>query len=280
MKETLPIGPALSPRRVLAAPARLVALAAGRPWTVAGLGLGLALASLAWVLTHFAMTTDTDQLLSARLPYRQGEAAFDKLFNPEGDRIVIVVDGRTPELAEAAAAAINAKLSERPDLFHDVLRPDASAFFQQNGLLFEPLADVRADMSQLIAAQPFLGPLAADPSLRGLGQTLSTALKGVSSGDAALGDLGRPIMALADTMDQIRAGRPAYFSWRTLIAGKAPDRRMLRHIVLASPVLNYDQLQPGAGPSAFIRDAARRLGPRPRPRRHRPPHRPRAPAGR
>ena len=260
MKETLPIGPALSPRRVLAAPARLVALAAGRPWTVAGLGLGLALAALAWVLTHFAMTTDTDQLLSARLAYRQGEAAFDKLFNPEGDRIVIVVDGRTPELAEAAAAAIDARLTERPDLFHDVLRPDASAFFQQNGLLFEPLADVRADMSQLIAAQPFLGPLAADPSLRGLGQTLSTALKGVSSGDATLGDLGRPIMALADTLDQIRAGRPAYFSWRTLIAGKAPDRRMLRHIVLASPVLNYDQLQPGAGPSAFIRAAARRLG--------------------
>ena len=244
---------------MLGAPGRLAALATRRPWTVAGLGLALAVAALVWVLTHFAMTTDTDQLLSAGLAYRQGEAAFDKLFNPEGDRIVIVVDGRTPELAEAAAAAISTKLVDRPDLFHDVQRPDASAFFQQNGLLFEPLADVRADMSQLIAAQPFLGPLAADPSLRGLGQTLSTALEGVSSGDAALGDLGRPIIALADTMNQIRAGRPAYFSWRTLIAGKAPGRRLLRHIVLASPVLNYDQLQPGAGPSAFIRKAAKSL---------------------
>ncbi len=224
------------------------------------LGLAIAAAALTWTMTHFAMSTDTDQLLSRSLPYRQREAQFDKLFNPEGDRIVVVIDGRTPELAEAAATALTARLAARPDLFHDVDRPDAGPFFEKNGILFESNAAVSADMSQLIAAQPFLGPLAADPSLRGLSQTLSTALQGVTSGNAALGDLSRPIQSLAGAMDQIRAGRPAWFSWRNLISGKAADPRTLRRIVLASPVLDYAKLQPGAGPSDFVRQTAASLG--------------------
>ena len=41
-------------------------------------------------------------------------------------------------------------------------------------------------MAQLIKVEPFLGPLAADPSLRGLMGTLSTALQGVNSGQVFL----------------------------------------------------------------------------------------------
>jgi hopanoid biosynthesis associated RND transporter like protein HpnN len=257
--EALLSGSATSSKARLPIPARLVGLACDRPWLVAAMGLAIGLAALAWTVTHFAMTTDTDQLLSKSLPYRQREARFDRLFNPEGDRIVVVVDGRTPELAEAAAAALTARLAARPDLFHDVERPDAGPFFEKNGILYESAPAVSADMSQLIAAQPFLGPLAADPSLRGLCQTLSTAVQGVTTGNAALGDLGRPIQSLATAMDQVRAGRPAWFSWRALISGKAADPRTLRRIVLASPVLDYAKLQPSAGPSDFVRQAAASL---------------------
>ena len=240
--------------------ARLVAFAIRRAWLSAAFGLLLGLGSVAYAVSHFAMTTDTNQLLSKSLPYLKRGAAFDKLFNPEGDRLVIVVDGVTPELAEGAASQLASKLSGRPDLFRNVYRPDADPFFQRNGLLFETMPNVRTTLDQLIRAQPFLGPLASDPSLRGLMTTLSTTLQGVTSGQATLSDLDRPITRLADTLDRVRAGRPAFFSWQTLISGKAADPRTLRHVVLASPVLDFAKLQPGADPSAFVRQSARTLG--------------------
>ncbi|MDQ2861795.1 MAG: hopanoid biosynthesis-associated RND transporter HpnN, partial [Pseudomonadota bacterium] len=203
---------------------------------MAAIGLILGLAALAYAGSHFSMTTDTDKLISKALPWRQRETAFNTLFQPAGDQVVVVIDGATPELAEAAAATLADKLRSRADLFHDVSRPDAGPFFARDGLLYEPLADVRANLNALVAAQPFLGPLAADPSLRGLMGALSTALLGVTAGQASLGDLDRPIAALADTLGRMRAGRPAYFSWRALISGKAADPRELRHIVLATPV--------------------------------------------
>ena len=240
--------------------ARLVAFSCQRAWAVAALGLVLGAGALAYAASHFAMTTDTDQLISKALPWRQREAAFNRLFQPGGDQIVMVIDGATPELAEEAAQALAAKLASRPDLFHDVRRPDAGPFFERNGLLFESPAQVRSTLDQLVAAQPFLGPLAADPSLRGLMGSLSTALQGITAGQATLADLAGPITGLDHTMNQIRAGRPAYFSWRTLISGKPAEARELRHIVLADPVLDFSRLQPGADPSGYIRSTARRFG--------------------
>ncbi len=236
--------------------ARLVGLCADHARLTVALGLALAVLAGLFAATHFSLTSDTDQLISWKLPWRQHEATFNRLFQPEGDQIITVVDGATPELAEQAAAALTARLEGRPDLFRFVSRPDAGPYFAREGLLFQDVGEVRAQMAQLVQAQPFLGPLAADPSLRGLAGTLSTTLQGVASNQAKLADLNRPISALGTALDDLRAGRPTTFSWRTMISGKAADRRELRRIVLASPVLDFGQLQSAADPSAFIRRAA------------------------
>ncbi len=242
------------------AAARLAAWSVDHAWIAVGLAMLLAVLASAFAVTHFSLSSDTNSLISRKLAWRQRETAFDRLFQPEGDQIVAVIDGATPELAEQAAAELAHKLEGRPDLFHFVSRPDGGAYFAREGLLFEDAAKIRADMDQLTRAQPFLGPLAADPTLRGLAGTLSTALRGVRSGDAALADLDRPIRALGGALATQRAGRPAFFSWRSLISGQAPDRRALRRLVLASPVLDFGQLLPGADPTAFIRAAARSAG--------------------
>jgi hopanoid biosynthesis associated RND transporter like protein HpnN len=236
-----------------------VAACCRHAWLAVGVGLALATLAVVFSVTHFAVTTDTNELLAKDLPYRQQERAFSTLFQPEGDQTVVVIDARTPELAEQASAALAGVLSEHRELFHDVERPDAG-FFARNGLLYESLPKVKGDLANLITAQPFLGPLAADPSLRGLMGTLSTALQGVTSGQAKLKDLSRPVGALADTLEALKAGQSAYFSWRSLISTGPADPRSLRRIVLATPVLDFAKLQPGLGPSAFIRDSARRLG--------------------
>ena len=93
---------------------RLVGLCVARAWVVVALGSMLGVAMTYYVMGHFAMTTDTDALLSPKLPWRMRQAAFDAAFPSLGSDIVVVVDGQTPELSQAAAASL-AQLVLRDD---------------------------------------------------------------------------------------------------------------------------------------------------------------------
>jgi len=48
------------------------------------------------------------------------------------------------------------------------MRPEGGPYFDQNGLLFQPVADPRRTLNGLYQARPFLMALAYDPSLREL----------------------------------------------------------------------------------------------------------------
>ncbi len=239
--------------------AAIVAASVRHRRAVAAGGVLLALIALAYAATHVAITTDTNRLLSAKLGWRVREATFNALFQPHGDRIVVVIDAVTPERAEQAAAQLAARLAAQPRTIAAVSRPDATPFFRQNGLLFLSEPKVREATAALVAAQPFLGPLAADPSLRGVTTTLSNAAAGVQGGQASLAALDRPFRTLADVFERALAGRPAYLSWRTLISGAPPTAAERRRIILVDPKLDYASLQPGAAASDTIRAAARAL---------------------
>jgi hopanoid biosynthesis associated RND transporter like protein HpnN len=239
---------------------RIVAASASHPWTVFLLGIALALGALLYTSRNFAMTTDTAELISTDQEWRQRELAFSAAFPHQGDLIVAVIDGATPEIAEAATARLTAALGERPDLFRSARRPEGGPFFDRNGLLLLPLNEVQATTEQLIEAQPFLGPLAADPSLRGVLTSISTVLEGVERGDATLGNIEPAMAALADTFEAAAAGRPAFFSWRTVITGMPAGPRETRRIVLVQPVMDYGALKPGAAASEALRRTAGELG--------------------
>jgi len=239
--------------------ARLVAQATRRPFAVAMICLALAAAAMLFVATHFSINTNTDDLLSPKLAYRQGESAFAALFPGSDTQIVVVIDGVTPELAEQGAQALADKLSADPAHFISVLRPDGGAFWAKEGLLFSPAADVRAGMDRLIAAEPFLGPMAADPSLRGLMSSLGAALQGVGAGQTQLSSLNMPMSRLADALEKLEAGKPAFFSWRELVGGGQVDKRELRKILLVNPKMDFTQLEPGAAAGDAIRADAKAL---------------------
>ena len=231
-----------------------------RPWLVSAACVGLGALALFYAVGHFAMTTDTDKLISNTLPWRVQEKAYNALF-PDDGQIIVVIDGKTPELAEQAAAGLTAHLQGEGPLFTLVKRPDATPFWRQNGLLFQSYPDVKSEMDQLITAQPFLGPLAADPSLRGLAGALSTFATGISTGNGSLADLATPAQRLSDALDQVEAGKPAFFSWRSLVSGgKAPDPHELRKIIQVDPRLDFGKLEPGSDASTDIRKAAKALG--------------------
>ncbi len=220
------------------------------------LGVTLGLLASYFTFSHFRMNSDTADLIARELPWRQHQIAFDQNFPQNDNLIVTVVEGATPELTEQSAQILASKLIERKNSIHSVRRPDAGDFFAHNGLLFMPVSEVKRTTEQLLKAQPFLGALASDPSLRGVMNSLSTALMGVEQGQASLQDLQRPISAFAKALSDLEAGQTVFFSWQTLLSADPPHERQLRKIILVKPQLDYGALSPGKEASNIVRQLA------------------------
>src|SRR5262249_47668910 len=157
------------------------------------------------------ITSDTNKLISSSLPWRQQEVMLDLAFPDRVDRIVAVIEATTPEGADRAADALVKELSPRSDLLRTIGRVDGGDFFERNGILFRSREEVRRDTSDLISAQPFLGTLGADPTLRGIFRALSQSLEGVRLGKAKLDDLRPALASIADAPEAMANGRTAAF---------------------------------------------------------------------
>ena len=238
----------------------LVARACVRPWwTILGAVLLAALA-LTYVQRNIQMSSDTAELISATVPWRAAERRMDAAFPANGDTTLVVIDGATPELAEQAAAALQTRLAGDKAHFKDATRPDGGDYFAREGLLFSTPAEVSATTARMIEAQPFLGPLAADPSLHGVAAALGTMAEGVARGEADLAKIDPALARLADALAAQGAGKPAFFSWQALLrAGKGAAGAPTRRLVLVRPVLDYGSLMPGSNADDAIRAAASAL---------------------
>src|SRR6202022_3752543 len=239
---------------------RLVQLSSRYAWPVILSFLLLAVVSTIYFTRHFAITPDSKKPLSSSLPWRQQEMMLNTAFPQRIDQIIAVVDATTPEAADDAADALVNALSPRSDVIRAVSRPDGGEFFERNGILFLSLDEVQRTTADLISAQPFLGTLAADPTLRGVFRTLSQSLEGVRLGKAKLENLEPALVALADAFELLAKGKTPAFSWRMLIAGRAAKPWELRRFVNIQPVLAFDDLKPGGKATAVIREVASRLG--------------------
>ena len=237
---------------------RIVAFCCRNALAVVAGSLLLAVAAGWYTADNFAMNSNSATLISPDTDWRKREIRFDALFPQHTNLILVVIDGKTPELAEAAAAAITQTLSADKAHFISVNRPDGGEFFDHNGLLFLPTAEVKSTTAQLFQAQPFLGALAADPSLRGVMDSLSAALMGVEQGQASLADIDKPMQVFGASLAAATKGQTQYMSWRGMISG-APRPEELRRFIEVRPRLDFQAREPGAAASKVIRDAAKAL---------------------
>ncbi len=212
---------------------------AGMVVVVAALLAGL---GLSYCAGHLSVDTDTNHLFAANLPWRQAQMAEDKNF-PQFDRLIVaVVRGGTPEEASETAAALNAALNADKADFHDSEYPAGNAFYTREGLLLLPTAQLAKLLTSIIAAQPFLGQLAADPSARGLFNGIALIAQGVQLGQANLKPYDIALRGVAASLQAAADGHPVPLSWQSLIGGNLGGDA---EFVLAHPVLNQSSLTPG-----------------------------------
>jgi uncharacterized protein len=233
---------------------RIVDSCAQHRWTLIIAGTLLMIAAAAFDAGHFSINTDIEGLISEDLPWHQRQLDLSKAFPQKG--IIAVVKAPTAENAEQAANALAQSLSKNADLFPVVEQPDSGEFFERNGLLFAPPADVRKSAEGLVRAQPFIAALAGDPSLRGVMTALSFAARGAQAGQIRLEQLAWPLSLADQTLSDVLSGKPAAFSWQELLQGHPLPANQLRHFVEAEPKLDFAELQPGRKAEDGIRRAA------------------------
>jgi len=229
------------------------------PWAIIVLGLCGFAASALYAATHFAINTDINKLISPNLDWRQRELAFERAFPGHFGSTLIVIDAPTAELASGAAAALTQQLMSQKQLFSSVENTGAAEFFAHNALLFRSTADVDSLTQGLAKANPLIGTLVGDPSLRGLTRALSLVFIGVENKMTTLDGLAHPLSLGAATIEEVLAGHPATFSWQELISGKQPAAADLRRFIEVHPALDYSALEPGKRSSDAIRKAANDL---------------------
>jgi len=239
---------------------RIVDFARRNAAAIAIAGLVVSLGGGFYAVTHLALDTDLDHMLPADVAWRRNEIALDRAFPQNNNLLVIVIDGATGDVADGAARRLADRLRAMPELFLYVRQPDGGKFFDRNGLLFLPAAELAAMSEQLIAAQPLIGSLARDPSLRGLFDTLALFVGGVAGNDAAAIDRLNPTLAaIGGAVEGALAGRPEPLSWQRMMTGRTAEPRERRRFVLAVPALDFTALERGVRARAEVRRLAGEL---------------------
>ena len=212
-----------------------------------------------YTASHLGMNTDMQSLISQQLGYWRTFRAFEAAFPQLRHNFVVVVEGDSPDRAEDAANALIAKLQQNNKLFEDIFFPTGDPFFRREGLLFLDTKELQDLTDRLAQAQPLLGTLVDDPSLRGLFDVLGAATEGIKLGEVDPDLLVRPLTMIGDTVDARLAGKPARLSWRDLMTG-LPDRPSdRRQIIELKPRVSYESFAPAHKAIKAVRAAAAEL---------------------
>jgi uncharacterized protein len=207
---------------------------------------------------NFIINTDINTLISPDLDWRKRDNQFEKAF--DRDRTILaVVDAPTPELTSAASTALAQKLSGDVVHFESVQPLGSGAFFEKNGLLFLPVAEVGQLTGQFESAAPLIEIMAGDPSIRGLTGALETGLAGVKRGQVKLDGTERPFTLIAQTVENVMKNGSGTFSWRELTSDKPLTDADRRSFIEFKPILDFKALEPGKDATDAIRQAARDL---------------------
>ena len=224
---------------------------------VVGAIAAIALA-LNYTTSNLGINTDTGDLFSDDLAWRQTYHRYTDAFPMYSDNLIVVIDAATAEGADAAASLLETRLSTEKETLDWVYRPGGGAFFARNALLYLDVGELEDLIDNLAAIQPFIGSLAADPSAAELFDITAKALE--QRDDIDEGQLARMLSRLGRSIDAAVAGNTHQLSWQEVMLDRESDVNDRRRILLVKPKLNYDALLPAGPAMDRIREIARELG--------------------
>jgi uncharacterized protein len=228
-------------------------------WPMVALAALLALGSVWAIDNRLGVSTDIGALFADSLPWKQRAAVLQRAFPQNEGLLVAVIDASQPEAAALTAHDLAAALRADTVHFSAAWQPVDSPYLQRNAFLFLDPAKLQDLLDRTIDAQPFLGSLSADPTLRGLCAALALIAQGLQAGQVDLTPFLPALRGVRDGLAAAASGKPVPLSWQRLLAGPVADLAGRFQFVLAKPNLDFGALEPGAAASQALRDNAARL---------------------
>jgi len=216
----------------------------------------------AYAATHVSINTSTTDMLAEDLPFQKQFLELDQAFPQDYRTIVVVIDADSAERARAAAETLTQGLVRHPEAIRSVFHPEGDPFFRRHGLLFLDIPELEALGSMLAGAQPMLAALASDPSLRGLADVLTLALRNIDQigGGSLPPQFEAALEGIASTVERVGSGDVTPFSWRGALAGDVdPHFSGRRQLLLLEPAFDFNSLQPAEKAISLIRSTAEAL---------------------
>jgi hypothetical protein len=238
----------------------MVGVSCRHAWLVTIAVLAATAGILVYAGQNLGIHGDTESLFSPDLPFKQREHRYLEVFPAQNDNLFIVVDATTPERAGEAAAALAARMQAMPERFHDVYLPGGGEFFERHAFLYLKTEELEKLADQLAEVQPYIAELALDGSLRGLASMTARGVRAVRDGDIG----GERLASIFQHMDEaVRArsdGRHYELSWAEVLASADFPGDPRRRFLMAQPVLDRNDLQPGKRAILEVRRVAEELG--------------------
>jgi hopanoid biosynthesis associated RND transporter like protein HpnN len=209
---------------------------------------------------NLTINTNTTDMLSEELPFRQHYIAYKKAFPQDSDLITIVIEAETPDRADVAALALAARLRQLPAYVEKLYDFEGEDFFRRNGLLYRDVEELEELADRLSQAQGLLGALSDDTSLHGLSEVLRLAIDDLRDGNEPIGDLAKVFERIADVVAARRVGEFKELSWQLMMSNEALKQAELRRFLQVRVNADWSSLSPAAPAMDAIRATARKLG--------------------
>jgi len=141
------------------------------PLVLVVLALVLSAVSIIYTRNNLQFLTNRDDLMPKSSQFHRDYREYRQEFGDQ-EEIVVVIESKDPEQASRFGTELYGRLLKQRTVFREIFYPYGLPFFQKNGLLFMPYADLVALHDNLVKAKPVLEDLSASPSV----QTLFTSL--------------------------------------------------------------------------------------------------------
>ncbi|MGD2168471.1 MAG: MMPL family transporter, partial [Gammaproteobacteria bacterium] len=201
----------------------------------------LSAVGLRYAVANLGINTDTANMIARDLPWRESFDTYRNAFPVRDRNLVVVVESADGYVAEGLAQHLAARMREEPGVFPSVFLAGDGDFFERNGLLYLPVAELERLSDRLIAAQPLLGQLIARPNGAGVLDVLSRALETGSGvrADEASEALQTAVAGVFESLDDT-AVQP--LDWGSLLETREPPQN--RQLILVRPSLDFSRARP------------------------------------
>ena len=229
---------------------------------VCWLSVGLTIVLGVYAALGLGINSDNVRMLADSLPSKIAYTEFSRFFPNLDDALLIVVDGENPELTRDATETLAASLAARTDDFTDVYIPGGGSYFERNGLLYRSVDELDQFADQMARLQPVLAQLERDPSISALAGIVRMGLDAVrasDTGDGADGQWSMILDRVGNATVTIFDEFPIAVSWEdVLLRGSSIDVSQ-RSVIIAHPILDFEDVLAARRPMEEIRRAAREL---------------------